>query len=374
VSQGPGAEPVAVHQFVPALIPRDATGSHTLLLRDVLRRAGWRSDIFAEATHDELVGQSRPLAEYEDAARPGDVLVYQFSTSSVVADVLAARPEPLVLDYHNVTGPEHYEGWEPATARRAAEAQAQLLALAPRAALGLADSAYNERDLRRAGCRATAVVPVLVDLERLAADPDPLVAERLGRSRAGGGADLLFVGRLIPSKGQHRAVEALWALHRLGHPDTRLHLVGSTPSRRYLHALRGYVEELGLEEAVRITGEVSDGALAAHFQAADVYLSLSAHEGFGVPLLEAMRCGVPVVALDAGAVGETVGRAGILLPRPEPSLAAAAVARVLDDPDLRRALVAAGRERVARGSLEEAGRRAVDALAAVAGPPPRAGR
>jgi glycosyltransferase involved in cell wall biosynthesis len=368
---GDGPPPArAVHQFVPALIARDATGSHTLLLRQALREAGWRSEIFAEATHDELLAETVPVEEYPARAAPGDVLVYQFSTSSAVAEFLAGRPEPLVLDYHNVTHPELYGDWDPASAARSAAALDQLALLAPKAALGLADSAFNEADLVAAGCRRTAVVPVLVDLDRLAAPPDPRVAARLRAGKAAGGADWLFVGRLVPSKAQHDLVKAVWAYRRCYDPAARLHLVGPTPSRRYLASLRGFVADLGLSEAVRITGEVSDAALAAYYAAADAYVSLSVHEGFGVPLLEAMRSSVPVVALSAGAVEGTLGGAGLLLGRAEPALVAAAVHRAVCDPALRARLVAAGHAQVARHTLAGSARLAVEAVATVAGPPP----
>ena len=144
-----------------------------MLLRQALREAGWRSEIYAEATHDELVGESIPVERYPEQAAPGDVCLYQFSTSSMVAEFLAGRPEPLILDYHNLTAPELLETWDPAGAARSAAAQHQLALLAPRAELGLADSAYNEADLVAAGCRRTAVVPVLVDFDRLAARPTP---------------------------------------------------------------------------------------------------------------------------------------------------------------------------------------------------------
>ncbi len=361
----------AVHQFVPALIARDATGSHTLLLRQALRDAGWRSEIFAEATHDELLGETLPIDAYRGLAAPGDVLVYQFSTSSAVADFLAERPEPLVLDYHNVTRPALYGGWDPVSGARSAAALEQLGRLAPRAALGLADSAYNVADLLEAGCPRTAVVPVLVDLDRLVAAPDPRVAARLAAGKAEGGSDWLFVGRLVPSKAQHDLVKAVWAYRRLYDPLARLHLVGPTPSGRYLASLRGFVADLGLAGAVRIWGEVSDAALAAHFGAADAYVSLSVHEGFGVPLLEAMRASVPVVALAAGAVEGTLGGAGLVLERTEPAYVAAAVQRVLCDDELRATLVAAGHDRVDALSLASAGALAVAAIATVAGPPPK---
>ncbi|MGH9082817.1 MAG: glycosyltransferase family 4 protein [Acidimicrobiales bacterium] len=359
----------AVHQFVPALVPRDATGSHTLLLRQALRRHGWSSEIFAEATHDELAGQSLPFEEYRRRAAPGDVLVYQFATSSAVGDFLAERPEPLVLDYHNVTRPELFCGWDAEPARRSAEALRQLARLAPQAALGLAVSAYNLADLRRAGCRRTAVVPVLVDLDRLAVPADERVAARLEEAKEAGGSDWLFVGRVVPPKAQHDVVKALWAYRRLYDPRARLHLVGATPSPRYLSALRSFATDLGLDGAVRFAGEVTDAALAAFYAAADVYVSASRHEGFGIPLLEAMRAGIPVVAVAAAAVPATVGAAGVVVARAEPSRLAAAVHRVLADGALAARLAAAGRRQVATHGLAVSGRLTVDAIATVAGTP-----
>jgi len=361
--------PVAVHQFVPTLNPHDATGSHTLLMRDVLRRAGWRSEIFAEAIHDDLASEAFKYWTYPEHAASGDVAIYQFATSSAVAHHLRELSLPLILDFHNFTGPEHFTAWEPHTADRAARAVEELAQLAPCAALGLADSAYNERALRRAGCKNTKVIPVLVDYERVASVPDPRVAAELATRKAEGGTDILFVGRIVPSKAQHELVKAFWAYRRLYDPHARLHLVGGTSSFGYLKALEGFVEDLGLRTAVRLTGEVSDAALAAHFAAADVYLSLSVHEGFGVPLVEAMAAGVPVVARTAGAVSGTVGNAALLLNAVDPTSVAAAVNRACTDGTLRELLRREGRRRVAALSGPIVGEQVVAAVAAVAGAP-----
>jgi glycosyltransferase involved in cell wall biosynthesis len=362
---------VAVHQFIPTLNPHDATGTHTLLLRDILRRAGWRSEIFAEAIHDDLAAEAYKHWMYPDHASPGDVHIYQFSTSSAVAGFLAERSEPLIVDFHNFTGPEHFAGWEPHTEERAARAHDELALLARRAVLGLADSHFNERDLQRAGYQRTTVIPVLVDYRRVGngSAPDQRVAAELAALKERGGSDILFVGRIVPSKGQHELVKALWAYRRLYDPAARLHLVGGTSSFGYLKALRGFVQELGLVGAVRITGEVPDAALAAYFAAADVYLSLSAHEGFGVPLIEAMEAGVPVVARAVGAVAETVGEAALLLPASDPSYIAAALWRVCSDETLRQRLIEAGRRRVSALALDAVAPRVVAAVATVAGAP-----
>lgn len=361
--------PVAVHQFIPTLNPRDASGTHTILMRDILRRAGWRSDIYAEAIHDDLAHEARKHWMYPEHAAPGDVLIYQFSTSSAVAGFLAERDETLIIDFHNYTGPEHFAGWEPRTEQRAAMAAVELALLAPRAALAMADSAFNERGLRRAGYARTTVIPVLVDYGRVVAQPDARVAAELAARAGDGGADFLFVGRIVPSKAQHELVKALWAYRQLYDPAARLHLVGGTSSFEYVKSLRGFIEDLGLRSAVRITGEVSDAALAAYFDAADAYVSLSVHEGFGVPLIEAMAAGVPVVTRSVGAIAETVGDGALLLESDDPSYVAAAWHRVCSDGALREILRSAGRRRVAALSLDAVAPLVVDAVAGVAGEP-----
>jgi len=355
--------PVAVHQFIPALNPHDATGTHTLKLRDALRAAGWRSEIFAEAIHDDLASQAYKHWMYPEHAAEGDVAIYQFTTSSAVAGYLAEQGLPLILDFHDFTAPEYFAGWEPRSVQRAAAAGEELALLAPQAVLGMAKSPFSERQLRRAGCRRTVVVPVLADYGRVTGAPDRRVAAELAALGERGGADILFVGRIVPSKAQHDLVKALWAYRRLYDARARLHLVGGTSSFEYAKALQGYVDDLGLAAAVRITGEVSDAALAAHFAAADVYLSLSAHEGFGVPLVEAMVAGVPVVTRGAGAVAETVSGAALVLAAADPAYIAAALHRACTDDRLRTALVAAGRRRAAELSGGAAAATLVDAVA-----------
>ena len=361
--------PVAVHQFVATLNPHDATGTHTIMVRDILRRAGWRSDIFAEAIHDDLASEAYKHWMYPEHAAKRDVALYQFTTSSAVAAYLLERDLPLILDSHNFTGPELFAGWEPHNVERASRAAEELARLAPRALLGLADSSYNAQELSRAGCRRTAVVPVLADYDRVTTAPDPRVAEELATLKEGGGADLVFVGRVVPSKAQHELVKVLWTYRRVYDPQARLHLLGGTSSYAYCKSLRDFADDLGLGAAVRLAGEISDAALSAYFGAADVFVSLSRHEGFGVPLVEAMSAGVPIVTRDAGAVTETVDGAALVLDSLEPSYVAAAVRRVCTDERLGRALVQQGHRRAAELRGDAVATRLVDAVTSVAGAP-----
>jgi glycosyltransferase involved in cell wall biosynthesis len=233
--------------------------------------------------------------------------------------------------------------------------------------LGLADSSYNEQQLQRAGFGSTKVVPVLMDFEALDKEADPVTDGRLDAAKAAGGADWLFVGRLAANKCQHLVVRAFAAYRRVYDPKARLWLVGGPRESRYVTALQRYIEALHLSRAVTLTGPVSDATLSSHYRHADVFVCLSEHEGFCVPLLEAMWNGVPVVALGSSAVPETVGDAGVVLPlkanrQPSAGIVAAAVHRVLDDSGLRNELTERGRLRVADFSFERTGGRFVDAF------------
>ena len=148
-----------IHQFVPMLHRADAVGRHTLRLRDVMVGRGIPSHIYVERETPRRQLETRPFARYAEEAEAGDVLLYQFATASALGPWLGARHEVLVVNYHNVTPAEYYAPWDNGLARHQLLAQAQLRELAPRAALGLAVSSFNEAELRQAGFRRTAVVP-----------------------------------------------------------------------------------------------------------------------------------------------------------------------------------------------------------------------
>ncbi len=350
----------AIHQFVPVLEP-GAVGTHVLRLRDVIRRRlGVDSEVFALEIRADM--EARDPAGYNKRARRDDILVYHLAIGSRLAEIVGKRHEPLIVDHHGITPPEWFEHWDPGTAVGCEAGLRELRSLAPRAFLGIAHSQFTRADLDRFGFARSEVAPVLADFEGLGADPDASVLGRLHDAKRGGGADWLFVGRIAPHKCQADVVKALAVYRRLYDPRARLHLVGSSSSSLYDTALRRFVEALGLHDAVSITGAVPNDALAAYLASADVFVVLSEHEGFGVPLLEAWHQGVPVVAYRAAAIPETLGGAGVLLNHKRPATVAAAVARVLDDSDLRGRLRELGRARLVEVTADSADARWAELL------------
>ena len=356
----------AVHQFLPALLPGDACGIHALAAQEALRSAGFESEIFCEAVHHELEGRGRIFHEFPGFAK-GSVLVYHLATGSVLADYVNARPEPLVVDYHNLTPASFFRRWDMTVANAVNWGRSQLAMLSSRTAFGMADSSYNEMELIELEYRRTGVVPILLDVDATAVEVDPATRARLAEARAGGGADLLFVGRLAPNKAQEDLVKALVFYRRTYDPKARLRLVGRPAAETYHRALINFIEHLGLEDAVSVASGLSDAELAAYYQSADALVVLSEHEGFNTPLVEAMRHGLPVIAYSSCAVPETLGEGGILLTDKSPATVAAAVHRVVSDDALRHQLVDAGRRRLAQFDLDASKRLFVNSLSFLTG-------
>jgi glycosyltransferase involved in cell wall biosynthesis len=346
-----------VHQLVPTFEP-GAVGGHILQLCSLLRELGAEGGVYTE--HHRFPGQ-----EADDfrslRTQPGDVLLYHVAIGSVVADFVAERREPLVVDHHNITPTRFFEPWEPGVVHGLAWGRHQLAALAGRAALGIADSGYNESELLELGYRPTAVAPILFDTDSFGRHADPAAEDRLRTDDP----VWLFVGRVAPNKAHHDLVKALSVYRRVYEPRARLRIVGAPSSDRYLGALHDLVLALQLDDAVELCGAVGDAELTAHYRTASELVCLSDHEGFCVPLLEAMHHGLPIVAFASTAVPETLGDGGLCLPGKASTTVAAAAHRVHTDGALRSQLVAAGRRRLGELALPVTRRRMADALAPV---------
>ncbi len=361
----PPARPVRVDQVLPSIVERDAVSQHTLEAQKVLHSMGFVSEIFAASFGPGLADWVRPIDELpvEDGGRQW--LCYQLSIGSPVADVVLAHPGPKIVNYHNITPSELVDAWMPLLGEEVRLGRLQLQELAPVTELGIGVSRFNTDELAGAGYRRVVVGPLMADTSHFRRAPDPERRRLLDRAKEAGGADWLFVGQMLPHKAYEDVIKAFACYLRAFDSRARLHLVGRPSCPSYAEAVRRYVRHLGLDGRVDLAGSVSQSELAAYYQAADVFVCLSSHEGFCAPLIEAMHLGVPVVAYGVTAVPETVVDAGVVLGAKSPELVAAAAHRVMDDSDLRARLVDRGTERAGEFTLEAARRRFAEAVASV---------
>jgi glycosyltransferase involved in cell wall biosynthesis len=331
-----------VHQLLAALSYGDAIGNEALALQRLLRDAGFESEIFAEAAHPRLAHRAHALECYAAASAADTVCLFHFAVGSAAGPLILRAPDRLVVVYHNITPAESFLGFQHHLLGLCYHGRRQLAAFAERAALALGDSEYNRRELEQAGYRRTAVLPIMPDLESRRA-PSRVV----GRLYRDGRTNVLCVGRVMPNKRLEDVVRAFAVFQRRLRPRSRLLLVGDTLAcPHYADRLRELAGELRVRDVV-LAGHVDDDELAAYYGLADALVSLSEHEGFCVPLLEAMAAGVPVLACDAGAVAETMGGAGVLLKERHPELVAELLALLSADGPLRAAVLAGQARRIA---------------------------
>jgi L-malate glycosyltransferase len=359
----PAARPFrAVHQLVSNFDLGDAIGNHVRALRRLLRSWGYASDVFAQYIHASLQKDAHFYTRYRAVSSPDTAVLFHFSIGSEVTSFFAGLPDRRILVYHNITPAEYFAGVNARVADRCRRGRLELARLSGVTELALGVSEFNRTELEAAGFRRTGVLPILVDWTQYATAPVPAVAGAYGR-----GTTLLFVGRIAPNKRIEDLIKTYYFYRRLD-PESRLVVVGSwVDTEGYLAACQKLAAELGLLDHVVFTGAVSQAELCAYYRLASAYVCLSEHEGFCVPLLEAMHFDVPIVAFAATGVPGTLGGAGLLIPDKDFPAIAETLHRVVVDPGLRAALVAGQRALLRAFDAEAIGAQLRDHLESLAG-------
>ena len=332
-----------INQWVPAAHRGDAIGDSARRVRQILRNAGHTSDLFALTMDDELRGDVRSFSEPD--ARRGDATIFHFALPSAMTEAFAALDGARVLQYHNITPARFFAPYDAGLFRLAALGRQELGSLAGRVDLALGDSDFNRRELEELGFARTGVMPIAVNLERITEAPRrPALEKILGD----GLINMLFVGRIVPNKRIEDHIRLAELYKRYVDSYYRFIFVGRCDGLpRYYAQVRALIAEFKmLPDRFWFTGPVPDDDLAAFYRWADVYVSLSEHEGFCVPLLEAMAADVPVLAYAAGAVPETLGGAGMLFEPKDLELAAEMLGTLVYDRPVRDRVIAGQRRRL----------------------------
>jgi len=340
---------VIVNQWIPAAHRGDAVGDNARALAALLRGWGHTAGIYALTIDDDMRDEVRPWSD--PAARDGDLTMLHFAVPSPLTDALRTLPGTRVLVYHNVTPAAFFAPFDAGLCGMASRGRQELETLVDRVDVALGVSEYNRRELEALGFRRTGVLPLAVDTARLTgASPVPALERLLDD----GLANILFVGRIAPNKKIEDHIRLAEIYKRYVDAHYRFIFVGRTDSvPRYYAAIRALVGEFRmLPERFWFTGPVGDDELAAYYRHAHAYVSLSEHEGFCAPLVEAMAMDVPVLAYEAAAVPETLGGAGLSFSPKDLELAAELLASVIYDHALRQQVVAGQRQRLADFTID----------------------
>jgi glycosyltransferase involved in cell wall biosynthesis len=296
-----------VDQWLPAAHRGDAVGDEALRVRGVLRRSGLESEIYALEIDEDGEGDVLSFEERGES----DVVLLHFALPSPLTESFARSKAKRVLIYHNVTPPEFFRGYDDELVRIAAHGRRELSSLARSCELALGDSEFNRRELEALGFRRTGVLPILVEFAPYReVEPSPV----LSRLLADGRPNFLFVGRVFPNKRFEDLARLAFFYKKYVSENFRFLLVGKAGRmERYQQSVQALADRWGLRPSEFLfTGHLPFSDLVACYRQARVFISMSEHEGFAVPLLESMLFEVPILAFAAGAVPDTLGEAGIL--------------------------------------------------------------
>lgn len=349
-----------VNQWIPAAHRGDAVGDNARTLRGLFRRLGHTSDIFALSIDDDLVGDVRPWADGN--ARAGDVTILHFAMPSPLTAAFRTLPGLRVLCYHNVTPPEFFAPYDAGLTRLTVEGRRELETLVGHVDLATGVSDYNRQELEDVGFEPTAVLPLSVDTARLTSAPAMPAIEALLQD---GLVNILFVGRIAPNKKIEDHIRLAEHYKRYVDVYYRFIFVGKTDAvPRYYDTVRALITEYRmLSDRFWFPGPATDAELGTYYRNAHAYVSLSEHEGFCAPLVEAMATDVPILAYGAAAVPETLGGAGVSFAPKDLEVAAELLGELVYNRDLRRDVLAGQRARVQHFSPDRTEARILETLA-----------
>ncbi len=340
-----------VVQLLPTFMAGDAIGNHAIAIDGFLRAQGHDSRIHAINVLDNARHLGRPLGEL--SADRQTATIYHYSIGDAKLNQLFRElPGRKVLWYHNITPAVFFAGYDGPQYEETRLGRAQLADFREVVDLAVGDSEFNAAELVEVGYATPRVAPpVIMDWSKLDAEPDPEVMERFGDGKT----NFLFVGRLSPNKCQEDVIRAFGWYRRYIDAQSRLILVGGQSLPEYKAELLEVARSVGASADVIFPDHISQAGLLACYRRAGVFLCLSEHEGFCVPLLEAMHHGVPVLAYAAGAVPETLGGAGVLVKEKDIPLIAELARLLVTDQGLRARIIARQRERLNDYSPEVVG-------------------
>ncbi len=335
-----GQQDKAINQFLPNLEYGDAISNHAIWIRDELRKLGFKSEIYVRYIDVRVTHQCHAFKP--EALHASDAAIYHHSIGTELTPHLVAFRGPKCLIYHNITPAEFFVPYRPAFAAILAQGREDLHRLAPYFPISYSVSAYNAHEMAEAGFHEPGILPLPIDPDKWAVAPDRNLMSALQDGRT----NLLFVGRFAPNKKQDDLIVAFSHYLALD-PEARLILVGKPEEQDpYVAHLRQMVASLGLDDSVLFTGSITDEQLAAYYRTAHLFWSMSEHEGFCVPLIEAMWFDIPILAYQSSAIPETLGAAALMFTdRNDPATLGALAGLMSIDNQLRERMIQAQRRR-----------------------------
>ena len=331
-----------IDQLVAGFSEGDAISRDAMRIKSMLEKMGYESRIFVPAGRigQTVVSQCRPLEDYDGQST--DILIYHYSTASFATQLYIKSSAFKIVRYHNITPPEFFVGYDESLASELVKAREELKLVLDNADRVCAVSSFNAAELRKIKNTEIKVIPLFFTPAEMQSDVDPSIAKLYG----GGFVNILFVGRIVPNKCIEELILAFAWYHKCLNSVSRLILAGSERScPRYYAMLSMLAARLELQN-VCFQGFVNDRQLYSLYRLSHLFVCASRHEGYCLPLLEAMTCGIPVVTREVGGMPEAMGGAGVMYDELNPRQSACLWHKIIVDENLRSQIIESQKIRI----------------------------
>ncbi len=332
-----------VIQIVSSLNFGDAVGNDALAIKKMLEEEGYETAIFTLAIHPKIAQKNVYLMEMIPELTEKDIIIYHYAAADELRKFLEGTPARVILRYHNITPPEFFCGYDANAEKVTRDGLEQIRQMQDMIDYGLTVSEYNKRDLIEMGYECPiSVAPILIPFDDYKQKPSECVIEKY----ADGRTNLVFVGRIVPNKKFEDVIACFAEYKRRYDSSARLFLVGNyQETDRYYQYLKAYIKENGVDDVI-FPGHIAFDEILAYYKLADVFMCMSEHEGFCVPLVEAMFFEVPIVAYSSTAIPGTLGGSGVLVETKDPKVIAEIINRIQSDKEYKEHLLECQKRRL----------------------------
>ncbi len=339
-----------IHQLVSGFRPGDAISHNALSIQHCFKsELKVESNIYSESQHVDDAFKSYCMDYQMLNPHLEEVIFLHYSIDTPITDYFLKLNCRKVLIYHNVTPAKYFLGVAFEKVVRLMQGRERLKDFKDQCGLYLADSQFNADELNQLGLNPVSIIPLMIDYAYLDTSPDSLVLKNNSEKSF----NILFVGRTAPNKKIENLIHIFYLFNKTVTDNSKLFIVGMhVGMEKYYGMLQKLVNDYGLQNKVIFTNFVSTSQLIAYYKIASIFLCLSEHEGFCVPLVEAMKMKVPILALDRGAVKETIGKAGLIFNEVNFPYVVEVMAELYSNAALSNNLIKLGQERFQELSLE----------------------
>ncbi len=324
-------------QMLPCLNYGDAIGNDVIAIHHALQANGYQSQIIAEVVDQRLGNDLAQTIDQWKAPKKDDIIIYHLSVGWKYINYVTDAKCRKICIYHNITPAHFYKNYDSTAYNYCLTGIEEVKRIAGAFDYCLADSDFNRQDLISYGFKCKIdVLPILIAFDDYKKEPGKGVIRKYKDTP---GANILFVGRVVPNKMHEDLIRAFYLYKKYYDPDAKLFLVGRyIETDVYYRRLKGYIDALGVQDVI-FPGHIKFNDILAYYSIADVFLCMSEHEGFCVPLVESMFFHVPILAYDSTAIASTLGGSGILFKEKNMTEVAGLIDRVVKDQDLRKAMI-----------------------------------